>query len=277
MKHLLRFEICRSFSGVRFVAALALGAFLVVAHFVGFVIPHACSDLYETWRRGLDGLCPMSLFHMWFGMTGQSPFTVAFFIFAPLLSCMSNATELLDDVRTGFCNHALVRYAGRKYFASKMLSTFIAGGAVVCAPLILGFLLAAMMVPAIFPDSASGSFPIEEFNFMSGVYYAHPFAYVIVYIALNYVTYGLATCCGSLLGLLSGNKGVAVSAVFIFSMIAEAVSTALQPARIFSLRAITAPYQPCIIDGLSVLFVLMILIILTCALTATCAKRLEKL
>lgn len=89
----------------------------------------------------------------------------------------------------------LVRAGEKSYLTAKFLATFIAGGLAMVVPLIINFMLTAMLIPAITPvptyDTMYGVFGNSLF---SSLYYTQPFAYVAVYMLVDFIFCGALAC-----------------------------------------------------------------------------------
>lgn len=93
----------------------------------------------------------------------------------------------------------LVRAGEKSYLTAKFLATFIAGGLAMVVPLIINFMLTALFIPAITPvptyDTMYGVFGNSLF---SSLYYTQPFAYVAVYMLVDFMFCGawhVLRCC----------------------------------------------------------------------------------
>ena len=89
----------------------------------------------------------------------------------------------------------LVRAGKKSYLTAKFLATFIAGGLAMVVPLIINFMLTALFIPAITPvptyDTMYGVFGNSLF---SSLYYTQPFAYVAVYMLVDFMFCGALAC-----------------------------------------------------------------------------------
>lgn len=103
----------------------------------------------------------------------------------------------------------LVRAGEKSYLTAKFLATFIAGGLAMVVPLIINFMLTAMFIPAITPvptyDTMYGVFGNSLF---SSLYYTQPFAYVAVYMLVDFMFCGALACITMLSALFIKYKWV---------------------------------------------------------------------
>lgn len=186
---------------------LALGTLLHgLATFYGpYVQPPAglspfVSNAFLAWRNSFGGLFPLV---------------------APLLAALPTADLLVVDRRQGLARGILARVSHGNYLTSKIAATAIAGALALLIPLALfGVYLSAnypvgMPPLAEFgtpPDMPPGAVP----GLMGGVFYWHPFVYVLGCMLLA----GLVGSVYSLLGLamsaFTDNRYVVVAAPLVF-------------------------------------------------------------
>lgn len=186
MKRMVAFELRRAFVNRGFALSLTAGMVLAVANVVLVAAPYALSDGYAAWRSGAAGQDPPSFFANWMGVTPFSITSVIFYYLLPLLACLPFGSSLYVDLSSGYA-HQVVSRAGRvSFFASKSFASFLVAGVVAVAPLVLNIVAVACLLPQIAPDPTTHFYAVLSNTMLADLFYAHPWAYVIVFLALTF-------------------------------------------------------------------------------------------
>ena len=184
MGNYLKFELDRAFRNRRMAAALSVGVALSLWHLRDYVLP----------VRGyvLSGDYPLSAFGKWMGGENYSLQAALYFMWIPILG--------------GYGNQAATRLGWRAYLGAKYLAVFLSGAAVAVLPLAFDFLATNLFLPAVRPQAGLGLFPIGAEGFLGDLYYAHPLLYLLVYLAMDGLFYGLFTTVSLFASLWTRNR-----------------------------------------------------------------------
>ena len=66
------------------------------------------------------------------------------------------------------------------YFLTKMMVQFISSSLVVAIPLVLSFVITAMILPVEHPLKAAGSYSVRNSSIFGELFYSSPFIYCII-------------------------------------------------------------------------------------------------
>ncbi|UWO26155.1 hypothetical protein [Marvinbryantia formatexigens] len=168
-------------TGSRF--AFIIGLLIVFIHFFTEILPM---------KDHIDGkVYPLSAFGQWFGGENATVYSTLFYFIAPILAAFPSAGSYKADMKSGYIKNVLTRTERRTYLCTKYLVAFLSGGMIVVFPMVLDFALTAMVLPALIPQSGTGLFPIFSSSLLGDLYYLHPYAYLISYLGINFLYFGL--------------------------------------------------------------------------------------
>lgn len=185
MKHYLRLELNRAFCSRHMAIALLVGCGLSLWHF--------CDYIWPLRPYILQGNYPLSSFDRWIGGENYSFQAKIYFMFLPILCALPHSASWLFDGASGFGNQAMIRRGQRDYVRTKYLVTFLSGAAVAVLPLLFDFLITNLVVPAVCPQAGYGLSPINAAKLWGDLYFFHPFLYLLAYLLMDGVFYGLFT------------------------------------------------------------------------------------
>ena len=185
MRHYFRLELNRAFRGRYMMIALLVGCGLSLWHFYDYIWPlRSCV---------LQGSCPLSSFDRWLGGENYSFQAKIYFMFLPILCALPHSASWLFDGASGFGNQAIIRRGQGAYVRAKYLAVFLSGAAVAVLPLLFDFLITNLVVPAVCPQARYGLSPIDATKLWGNLYFSHPFLYLLAYLLMDGVFYGLFT------------------------------------------------------------------------------------
>lgn len=185
MTHYLKLELNRAFCSRYMTVALLTGCGLSLWHFCDYIWP--LRDCI------LQGSYPLSSFDRWIGGENYSFQAKIYFTFLPILCALPHGASWLFDGISGYGNQAIVRRGQREYVRAKYLAVFLSGAAVAVLPLLFDFLITNLVVPAVCPQAGYGLSPIRAASLWGGLYFSHPFLYLLAYLLLDGAFYGLFT------------------------------------------------------------------------------------
>lgn len=161
------------------------------------------SNFDPTWQSS-------SLYNCWIG--GESftlSFSVYFFIF-PLLVTLPYGWSLYQEIHSGYLKNIAVRMKISSYVKIKYIAAFLSGGLTMIIPLILNFIAAAMVLPAVLPDFIYPFFSVSQFDFIGDLYYTYPILYFAIYMIIIFIECGLLSGLSFLLGYFVKYKMICV-------------------------------------------------------------------
>ena len=173
---------------------LTFGCFVAIIHCVHQCI--AYNDIYtmimDSMAQGKDYIInpcfPIySVYNLWIGNDGESQYAIILFWGMPLLSyislgCMCNIKNTNEFLYLSNPRNYLSNYA----------KVFIWSGSMIGIPLLVNFLGMTLFIPSFTPDSIYDIYyRIFSNDFLSNCFYCKPLLYVIFFIVLDFVFYGL--------------------------------------------------------------------------------------
>lgn len=213
----LKLELDRAFRNRRMAAALAVGCGLSLWHLWEYVLP----------IRGYvaSGDYPLSSYSKWLGGENYSLQATVYFMWIPILCALPHGGSFAFDRVSGYGNQVAVRRGWRPYLRAKYLAVFLSGAAVAVLPLAFDFLVTNLFLPAIRPQAGLGLFPIGTKSFLGDFYYRHPFLYLLLYMGIDGVFYGLFTTLSLSASLFTRNRFAVLLAPFLVYMLFYAWGT----------------------------------------------------
>ena len=183
MAGILKFELDRAFQNRRMGAALLIGFAVSLWHLRDICLPirHYVNE----------GGYPLSSFNKWMGGENYSFQASLYFMWLPILCALPHGTSFVSDCAAGYGNQVMVRGGWGKYLAAKYLAVLSSGAAVAVLPLLFDFLATNLFLPAVMPQAGMGLAPIGEKAFLGGLYFRHPFLYLLLYLGIDGVFFGL--------------------------------------------------------------------------------------
>lgn len=183
MIHMLKFELDRAFRNRRMAAALLIGCAVSLWHLWDYILP--------VMHYVDAGGYPLSSFNKWMGGENYSFQASVYFMWLPILCALPHTTSFVFDCGTGYGNQAALRGGWGKYLAAKYIAVFLSGAAVAVLPLGFDFLATSLFLPGVAPQAGTGLAAIGEGAFLGALYFSRPLLYLLVYLAMDGVFYGL--------------------------------------------------------------------------------------
>lgn len=197
----LRLELYRAFNNIGFYAAMFIGCAAAVLHFVVEVVGKSG---YVGSSMLMD--YPVSVFNTALMYDVYSFFCPLYFYMIIILAALPHTISYYTDIHGGYMGSICVRSGRKNYMLSKYAAVFISSGTVMIVPLILNFALTMTVVPSIDPQPASMQFSMAGGEWMSELFYFHPYVYTAFYIAFDFVAVGLISCIALAVSRLMNNK-----------------------------------------------------------------------
>lgn len=212
LKKRIKVEIQKMLSGRGFWVSTAVVMIFPIADFVqqlhSFYIDHSIQ----------------SIFIKWMAMPYDSYASRMFFILYPVLASLPYAWSMAEDLRSGYAAQMLVREKRKDYFWGKMTASFLSGGAVISAALLLNILLLSMMQRATVPRIYYLVSGVFAGDFCSVIYYTHPVWYTLIWLIISFFWGGAFSmlCCA--LGFFIRRRIVLVPAMLIVYILQAVIS-----------------------------------------------------
>lgn len=190
MGKLLKIEAKRLVHNRMFLVALGIGIAISLLHFFMLILP-ASFGLDEYMQIGKARVFPGFLFSDWMGANGTNIQGFIYFLVLPLLATMAFADSYYTDKKTGFLKNMVTRTGKKRYFLGKYITVFWGAGLVVLLPLVLNFMLTAMVLPALTPEPTASIYSMTSVSMWVDLFYTHPFLYQLGYAGIIFVYSGI--------------------------------------------------------------------------------------
>jgi len=192
MKAILKVELIRAFRSKLMLFSLIVGNGIVIMYYI-FSVTKYIKSFYSILNNGTTREL-LSANLCWIG-TAFDNYTVLYFFIIPILAAIPYGASLYMDKKDGYINNLLIKTDRKNYFFAKLITYFISGGIIATTPLILSYILAIVSLPSIRPYAESGVYNIFSFNIFSGIYFSnYTFIYIIIFIAFDFILFGLINC-----------------------------------------------------------------------------------
>lgn len=219
MKKGIKLELYRAFHNPGFWLAIAAGCIIAIVHFVHQVLPKT-SVIFSGFN--LD--YPVTLFNSILPLDYVSFYGSIYYYAVPLLVVLPFGVSYYQDIKSGYRKNLYIRMDKKAYLAGKYLAVFLSAGVVCVAPLILNLMLTAAVIPALTPQKGTNLFAIIELSFLSELFYARPFLYLLFYFMLDFVMAGTLACVALGVSSFVRNRYIVLFAPFILFFLIQAVS-----------------------------------------------------
>ncbi len=197
MKNIFKIEIKKMLKSKGFLISIILGIVIVLLHtrwvYVNLYVPN--QELLEVKLQSqeygvLDDWFECGILLGWLGNDGFSLYNALFYFVFPIISVIPYGMSLYNDMNSGYISSVLAKCSRKDYLVSKYVVTFISGGIVVAAPLILSIMTAACYLPAVGIDllAMKGG---SNTALWHGLFYEHPVLYAVCFTVLNFIYGGI--------------------------------------------------------------------------------------
>ncbi len=203
MKRQIQNELKRAFRNPVFYSVIALESILLVIYFIQEVypvwtetVPFYKSQLHSGKVDFIPGA-----YYTWIGFH-YSPLRSVLFGILPILAALPYGASLYTDEKIHYTNHIFIRSEKRNYYVAKLLVIILSGGVVSIFPFLLSFFMNILVLPMERINPATSYFSVRETEVMSGLFCRSPFIYLLCYIFIVFLGFGLmngicfiAACC----------------------------------------------------------------------------------
>ena len=161
MNKLIKIEMERAFKNKMLIISVVIGLVIVGFNIWNEIIP-ARKTLDKLLEMGkYSGIQLPGLYMKWMGVRPGSYVFLYYFIM-PLLTALPYSISILMDVKKHYVNNIFTRIDKKKYYKAKLFAQFIVGGFVASFPLVISFVVTAMILPAFKPESVSSQFNFSK-------------------------------------------------------------------------------------------------------------------
>lgn len=158
-----------------------------------------------------------SLFNHWVSGESTSFGFTLFFTLLPLLAVLPYGWSYFIEYKSGYLKQVVVRSSKLQYFLAKYIATFMAGGLVVCIPLVINLLVVACFIPAITPSPMYALYySIAHVSMWSQFFYSQPLFFVILYLMLTFIFGGLFATMSLSISFFCKNRIAIILVPFFF-------------------------------------------------------------
>ena len=192
MNKLIKIELERAFKNKMLIISVVIGLVIVGFNIWNEIIP-ARKTLDKLLEMGkYSGIQLPGLYMKWMGVRPGSYVFLYYFIM-PLLTALPYSISILMDVK-------------KKYYKAKLFAQFIVGGFVASFPLVISFVVTAMILPAFKPESVSSQFNFSKLSVFGDLFFKAPFAMAVIVFLFAFVGFGLINCIAYIFADLVNNR-----------------------------------------------------------------------
>ena len=223
MKGILKTELKRAFQNKYLLFALLIGFAISIWQTVEHVIP--LLQYQTTDLSMLKGGMPHTVFNKWLGGSTYFLQTTLYYIIVPLIATIPFGASFYQDRKSGYLKNIFTRTDKKQYYRAKYATVFLSGGVAGVTPLLFNFLSTALLLPLIYPKVTAGTFPIAESGLFSALYYEKPYLYLLFYLIMNFIFFGLLATIALGVGQYVNNYFVVLLTPFLFYVFFMFVTT----------------------------------------------------
>lgn len=222
MKNILSIEIKKALTSKIFLVLLGLSILITVFN-VLYVV-----EAYKEENKDIDKFEEefnieynrdqriYTAYNNWIGGESSTLAFSVFFFIIPLFSMMAYGWSYCNEMNSGYEKNIVIRIGREKYYLSKYIANFLAGGLMVALPLFINFMMVSSFIPALTPDvSYSIYYAINHQHIWSQFFFTKPVLFVGLYLLLDFVIGGLFATLTLLFAYISKNKHATVIAPFL--------------------------------------------------------------
>ena len=214
----IKLELYRAFHNFYYLLALLLGCAIAILHFVMQVIPKTrCIGVFQN----ID--YPYSVFNSCLPLDMGCFHLYLFYFAVILLGTIPFGMSYYTDLREGYIKNIYTRMEHNGYLIGKYLAVFLSAGSVCVIPLCLNIALTMAVLPSLIPQQGTAMFALAGSCMLSGFFYSHPFAYLGVYLIIDFTITGLFACMGLVVAKIIYNRYVVLFTPFVLFFVMQTV------------------------------------------------------
>lgn len=216
MRNEFKIEFHRAVKSRGLLLSLIVGLLIAASHFVWTVLPLKDNIMISGY--------PLSAFGKWIGGENYSVFPTLYYFTVPVLAALPFAGSYKEDIVSGYIKNVTTRISRKEYLKAKYMVTFLTGGIVAVLPMMVNFLLTAMVLPAILPQSSTGYFPIFSYSMLGDLFYSYPYIYLLIYMTIDFIFFGLLSTLALVSAYVCDNLFTTILSPFIIYLLVYAVT-----------------------------------------------------
>ncbi len=193
MTNILKNELKRSFSSKLFVISLCISGGLILWYSVERFPFCINKNLTFSTDFILDDFLEVS-YTNWIGSHNIFLQQNIFYLILPILAVLPFGGSFFTDLNEGYIKSICTRANKSQYLLAKYISVFISGGCAVAIPMISSFAISAAFLPTMMPEASYAYTNIFSIHKWAGLFFTHPFSYILLYIGIVFVFSGLLAC-----------------------------------------------------------------------------------
>ena len=198
-RNCIREEIWKAFHNRWFGISAAMGigiAVLGIVHntrFLNSVIENIrwCAENDIPVSSSLEGA---SLFTAWIAADAMGYAAGLLYLIWPLLCALPYGYSTAQEWRNGVAGQIQIRCGRQAYLAGKFIALFLSGGVAFAIPVVTNLLGNALICPDNLPCVAERMVMISNQNFLSELYYTHPWAFALAWCGVDFLFGGVGAC-----------------------------------------------------------------------------------
>lgn len=226
MKTLLKIEIKKALNNKFFYVTIVIATLLTMLSAISNIFAYMKMQGLINESLELYGemyynpfLPSDSLFTYWIGGETISLYYSLFFLLIPIFAAFPYGWSYYMETKKGYIKNVITRTDKKKYYISKYIAVFVAGGLAVLIPLLINFMVVSCFVPARMTSVIYDQYiNIPPTNMWSQIAYTHPYLYVFMYMILDYVFSGLIAGLCMTVSLFFKNRVVVVLLPFFLML-----------------------------------------------------------
>lgn len=209
--------------------------------------------LADVGKENPPYLFPNSLFTSVIGIDQVSQFSTYFHLLLPFLACAINGSSIVEDMTSGYIVNIIVRSSRKAYYRAKYIVSAIYTCISVAALYFLNFLLTAMFIPALLPREETFTFGLRvtRVAWMHDLYMKTPVLYIIIYILIASLFWGLFSSVPLAFSLITKSKAVVTTVpcliLFGWELICSMLGTQSASPITFTRMSQSVPAKPVLI------------------------------
>lgn len=148
---------------------------LVIIHIFYQIIPY-----YGI----IDGEYPETVFNHWIGLQINGIANIYYMVVIGFAT-LPVGVSYIEEKKNGYFNQLIIRSGRKKVVVSKLIAYVITAFLIAVLPLLLDYMVAAVLLPSIRPISATFLYAIRGDTDLIDLFYKYPTIYLLLYILID--------------------------------------------------------------------------------------------
>lgn len=164
-------------------------------------------------------LYPHSAYNHWIGGDLESYWHYIYFMLIPIIAVIPYSYTYNYDRKSKLIVNYYIRADRKDYVIVKYIITFLAGAATVIIPLACNLALTMMKLPAITPQSSTGTYHVNGSDMFADLFYTKPLVYLLAYFVIIFIYSGIMAVLPLSISFWTDNTFVQLSTPFIGNLL----------------------------------------------------------